>query len=555
MTSEAVILDGYVDEPTCLGVPPYISPYVRAVAGVLALHGYRCRYVTIDQVRRSPSLIREMDGSARVVVIAGCTVPGTYLGGTPATLAEIEQIGYALGRTRAVVGGPMVMGWSPGGGQRGITRAIAGYEASLVGDPAAALDAWLDGNTPVGETDYSRLDRWWAAGAAIIRSHPSFPRVMVELETARGCHRFDEGGCSFCTERFAGPPRYRGVDGVAEEVAALHEAGAAYFRLGRQPDLLAYRAGRNPFPRPRPDALEALFSAVREAAPGLRVLHIDNINPGTIARHEEGAREALEVIVAGHTPGDVAAMGVETADPAVVAANNLKVDPDGAMRAVEITNEVGAGRREGVPDLLPGLNFVCGLAGETEETYDANEAFLQRILESDLLVRRVNIRQVMPFAGTPAFDSHTLSAHPSRFRRFREWVRRSFDAPMLRRVFPPGTILRDLVVEQEGDTLSFGRQPGSYPILAGVPCRLPAGRVFDGVVVDTGSRSVTVLPYPVPVNRLPPGVLRWLPGVGRKRAAAIAAKRPFRDLTGFRDAAGETPLEWAFSFTPPRSLH
>ncbi|MGC9435780.1 MAG: radical SAM protein [Methanomicrobiales archaeon] len=551
MTSEAVILDGYVDEPTCLGVPPYISPYIRAVAGVLALHGYSCRYVTIDQVRNTPSLLRDVNGSALAVVIAGCTVPGTYLGGTPATLGEIEQIGYALTRAPAVVGGPMIVGWSPGGGQMGTTRAIAGYEASLAGNPAAALDAWLDGRPPVGETDYSRLDRWWAAGAAIIRAHPSFPRVMVELETACGCHRFDEGGCSFCTERFSGPPRYRGVDGIAGEVAALAASGAAYFRLGRQPDLLAYGTGRKPFPRPRPDALEALFSAVREAAPGLRVLHIDNVNPGTIARHEEASREALEVIVAGHTPGDVAAMGVETADPAVVAANNLKVDPDGAERAVEITNEVGARRRDGIPDLLPGLNFVCGLAGETAETFDANEAFLQRILDRGLLVRRVNIRQVMPFAGTPAFDSHTLSAHPSRFRRFREWVRQSFDAPMLRRVFPPGTILRELAVEQEGATLSFGRQLGSYPILAGVPCRVPAGRVIDGVVVDTGERSVTVLPYPVPVNRLPPGALRWLPGVGRMRSATIAAKRPFRDLAGFRDAAGEIPLEWALSFTFP----
>ena len=40
MTSDALILDGYVDEPTCLGVPPYISPYVRYLAGVLHAHGF-----------------------------------------------------------------------------------------------------------------------------------------------------------------------------------------------------------------------------------------------------------------------------------------------------------------------------------------------------------------------------------------------------------------------------------------------------------------------------------------------------------------------------------
>ena len=39
MTSDAVILDGYVDEPACLGVPPYIAPQVRALAGVLLSRG------------------------------------------------------------------------------------------------------------------------------------------------------------------------------------------------------------------------------------------------------------------------------------------------------------------------------------------------------------------------------------------------------------------------------------------------------------------------------------------------------------------------------------
>jgi radical SAM superfamily enzyme with C-terminal helix-hairpin-helix motif len=35
MSGTAFILDGYVDEPACLGVPPYISPYIRTVAGAL----------------------------------------------------------------------------------------------------------------------------------------------------------------------------------------------------------------------------------------------------------------------------------------------------------------------------------------------------------------------------------------------------------------------------------------------------------------------------------------------------------------------------------------
>src|SRR5690606_12524416 len=251
---------------------------------------------------------------------------------------------------------------------------------------------------------------------------------MCELETATGCSRATVGGCSFCTEPFYGLPRYRDIEGIAEEVAALHAAGARHFRLGRQPDLLAYKSsGGGEFPVPRREALEDLFSAVRENAPDLRTLHTDNINPGTIARHEDAARAALAAIVAGHTSGDTAAFGMETADPAVVAANNLKAMPDDVFRAIEVVNEVGGKRTGGIPELLPGLNFIVGLAGETPATFDANEAFLRRVFDAGLLVRRVNIRQVMPFEGTAAYEENTLGLHDARFRAFKEWTRREFD--------------------------------------------------------------------------------------------------------------------------------
>jgi len=63
---------------------------------------------------------------------------------------------------------------------------------------------------------------------------------MIETETAQGCPRGETGGCSFCTEPFAGQPRYRSIGGIAEEVRALSNSGARHFRLGRQPDLLVY---------------------------------------------------------------------------------------------------------------------------------------------------------------------------------------------------------------------------------------------------------------------------------------------------------------------------
>ena len=546
-STNALIIDGYVDEPACLGVAPYISPYVREVAGVLSERGYTPGYVTIDQVRSDPALVAGQGRGDLVVMIAGLTVPGTYIGGKPATLTEIQQLGTLLREPTTAIGGPIAFGYAPGGGRKAIRQAIAGFDVTLTGSPAVALDTWLSGGEPAGSTDYSLTDPWCVAGAGIIARHPAFPYVMCELETATGCSRATVGGCSFCTEPFYGLPRYRSIEGIAEEVAALRAAGARHFRLGRQPDLLAYQSSGGEFPVPRPEVLQELFSAIRESAPDLRTLHIDNINPGTVARHEEAAREALAAIVAGHTPGDIAAFGMETADPAVVAANNLKAMPDDVFRAIEVVNDVGGKRTGGIPELLPGLNFIVGLAGETPATFDANEAFLRRVLKAGLLVRRVNIRQVMPFEGTAAYEENTLGLHDARFRAFKEWTRREFDEPMLSRVFPAGTILSDVIVEVAGKP-SFGRQMGSYPILVGIPLALPVGSVLDAVVVDQGMRSVTALPCPVEVNTLPVAALRWIPGVGKKRAAAIAARRPFGSLAEFRKVAGETPVDGVMVF-------
>jgi radical SAM superfamily enzyme with C-terminal helix-hairpin-helix motif len=547
MTSEAVILDGYVDEPACLGVPPYIAPQVRALAGVLSLHGFRVAYHTIDQVRKDPPLLLSFDRADLVVMVAGVTVPGKYLAGTPATLAEVEQVGSTLRSPRTFLGGPILFGSAPGGGARAERREIAGFGVLLEGSAAGALDSYLSRGEPVGEADYRRLSGWLVTGAPVIGQHPSFPHLMCELETATGCSRAVSGGCSFCTEPFYGAPRFRTAGEIAGEVAALSVNGARHFRLGRQPDLLAYGVTGGEFPRPDPEKIRDLFTRVRQAAPGLLTLHIDNVNPGTIARHGEASREALRAIVEGHTPGDVAAFGMETADPAVVAANNLKAGPDEVMEAIRVVNEVGGIRRDGIPELLPGLNFVIGLAGETGETFRLNGEFLARVLAGGLLVRRVNIRRLMAFPGTRAYDDNTLGQHDRLFRKWKEQVRRDFDRPMIARVFPLGTVLRQVIVEQPG-RLSYGRQMGSYPVLVGIPFSLPERAVLDAVVVDWGMRSLTALPYPVEVNRLPLQALAWLPGIGKKRAGALVARRPFRDLAAFRAVAGENPLDRALSF-------
>ncbi|MDO9539738.1 MAG: radical SAM protein [Methanocalculus sp.] len=549
MTSEALLIDGYVDEPACLGVPPYISPYIRTVAGVLFEAGYRVQYRTIDQIRSAPQELHQLRKTPLVIVIAGQTVPGKYLAGTPATLSELRQIGSLFESGCVLLGGPVAYGISPGGGRRAIKEPMSGYTALMIGDPATALHRFLQGEEPRGEEKYEESQRWSVLGAAIISDHPLFPHIILELETAKGCARSVTGGCSFCTEPFYGKPRYRSIPMIETEVAALTASGARHFRIGRQPDLLAYGSSGGEYPCPDPEKIRSLFTAIRRAAPDLLTLHIDNMNPGTIARHPEASREALKAIVDNHTPGDIAAFGMETADPAVIAANNLKASAEEVMDAIRIVNEVGGTRDEdGVPHLLPGLNFVCGLAGETEETYRLNRAFLEELIAGDLAVRRVNIRQLMPFDGTRAFEENTLGHHHSAFKTFKEWTRKSFDPVMLSRVFPIGTIFRSAVVEISAGT-SFARQMGTYPILIGLPLVLEKGAVIDGAVVGYGSRSVTALPHPISINRLPGSALKVMPGVGKKTVTTILARRPFKDQAAWQKVTGGTAVDHLITFT------
>jgi radical SAM superfamily enzyme with C-terminal helix-hairpin-helix motif len=89
---------------------------------------------------------------------------------------------------------------------------------------------------------------------------------------------------------------------------------------------------------------------------------------------------------------------------------------------------------------------------------------------------------------------------------------------------------------------------GSYPILVGIPLRFRERTVMDAVVVDWGMRSVTALPVPVRINELPASSIRWLPGVGKKRVAAVIAKRPFRDIEEYRKVAGKSVVDAVMRF-------
>lgn len=530
-----LIIDGYVDEPACLGVPPYMAPYPRYIAGALVEKGIPeedIAYRTIDQLRA----VKEKLNYDITVVVAGTTVPGKYLRATPISRNEIGELS-CLGGTK-VLGGPVRLGFGEEGGTSAKELAITGFLLAKKDIEAYVYDILDDLCDPDSVVHRMRttaeIARWGEKGAFIIRQHPDHPYVMCELETYRGCPRHSH--CSFCTEPFYGKPDFRKIRDVINEVAALYQHGTRYFRLGRQPDLFMYRAKDGV---PDPSAIEELYRGIRNAAPELKVLHMDNANPVTLARFPEESRKIAETIVKYHTSGDVAALGMESADPDVIRANDLKASPDEVFEAIKLLNDVGAARGEsGLPELLPGINFVHGLKGETKKTFELNFEFMKKVLDSGLMVRRVNIRQVMTFAGTPMQGYEELAAkHKGLFLRYKEKMRNEIDMPMLRRVAPVGTVLKGVHTEIF-DKITFGRQPGTYPLLVGIPAQVELNSIYDVMVTDHGYRSITGIPVPVDINKAPLKLLEQIPGVGRKQAGKIVMGRPYKDKEDAARRAG-----------------
>ncbi|GAB7090029.1 radical SAM protein [Halorubrum luteum] len=547
------IVDGYVDEPAHFGVPPYISTYPRYTGGALVDAGVpetSITYHTIDELRADRDKHADVADADLFVYVGGMTVPGKYVGGTPAEPDEVRELGWTADGV-TLLGGPVRFGvGEENAGAQETERDDLDYDFVAKGDvEAAAHDLVASGLEGFGDRmrDNAEVDRWAAAGAFVVEQHPNHPDYLIcEMETSRGCaYR-----CSFCTEPLYGDPAFRTARSVVDEVDALSDRGVSHFRLGRQADILAFGGDGE---APNPDALRELYGGIREAAPDLETLHLDNMNPVTITEYPEASREAIRVIAEHNTPGDTAAFGLESADPVVQEENNLLVTADECLEAVRVVNEEGGwrpgdepdadGLRRGpstgpdvsprLPKLLPGINLVHGLAGERPETYEHNKRFLQRVYDEGLMLRRINVRQVMAFAGTEMAETGAAIAkeHREQFGAYKREVRETIDNPMLQRVVPPGTVLPDVHLEYHQDGKTFGRQLGTYALLVAVPGERELGTAIDVAITDHGYRSVTGVPYPLDVNAASMDELTAIPGINRRTAGDVIVGRPYESVS------------------------
>lgn len=569
------IVDGYTDEPAGLGVPPYLGIYPRYAYGAIkkARKDARVFYLTIDDLRatfegekgiatknKTPNFpkTREILEKADIIIyVGGLHTPGKYLSAVP---SQVEEVARFLRPFRGVkiLGGPAFMGSAHQGGVKVTSRELllaqSVFDHIVYGDLEAFLHDYLVNPAdadPFRFRTYAELRNYAIIGAEVVKQFPDYPDfVIVEIETQRGCPKAaGMGGCSFCTE----PIRYRTVEDrpvedVIAEVKALYELGVRHFRVGRQSCIFSYMAKPNGrVPVPNPDAIERLFAGIRSVAPEVKTLHVDNANPAVIANYPEESVMIAKALIKYGTPGNVVAFGLESVDPKVAKLNNLNATAEETYEAVRILNEVGARRGyNGMPWLLPGINLLFGLPGETKKSYEMTFQFLKRLLDDGLMVRRINIRQVVVFPGTPLWhmrDKVKTERHKKLIQHYKYKIRHEIDLPMLRRVVPVGTVLRDVRAEVIENGLTYGRQIGSYPLIVGIPKEVELDRFYDVLIVGHGYRSITGVPVPVNVNRESPKVLQYLPGIGKKTAVRVLAERPFRSKEEFFRVVGEEKRE------------
>lgn len=473
MQPEVVILDCYTDEPSGYGVRPYLGTHQIHLSQALSHKGVAHTYMTIDDLRYAKgarsngvdnigvlNITRNAENALDIVrnartiyIVMGCFVQYEYFACKPPTADEVSGF-LADSLAKKVLF--YVMGTS-----NEIDRSFR--ESQL----ATMLSEIEVGNTyrhvlegPAQVTgghiapNYGLLDAISSARPSLVDD--LLAPVIAEIETGTGCNT---PTCYFCIESARSPKiRYRSAASIVKQVKSLYDCGVRHFRLGRQPNFFHY--GRHDV-----DELERLLAGIRAVCPELKMLHIDNVNIVDVVGRT--GRDFTRLVVEYCTSGNIAPFGIESFDDSVREASGVIGSAAQVMEAIAIVNEYGAARGpDGLPRLLPGINLIYGLKGQTTETHAINISHLQEILRRGYMTRRLYYRSVTRPTGV-SFGEEAIDDVAAYRRNFEEIVR-EFVLPMQELVYPEGGTIRDLMeVRNDGHSSqlrTFGTCSSRYRV-------------------------------------------------------------------------------------------
>jgi len=458
---DIVVLDCYTDEPSGYGVRPYLGTHQLHLSQALAFLGLDHYYLTIDDLRYCSRGINGNSGKtdistlnrtrncdkalsilhqAKIIfIVMGCFVDYTYFSAVP---PKSDEVYTYLKNTAARKILFYVLGTADG-----IAPDYTNSRLSNLLDRVEYGNAYrfvVENGSSVGSLDlvepnYDLLDKISSCIPPIIYQL-RYP-IIAEIETGSGCNT---ASCSFCIECVRPlRPTYRAPSSIVRQVKVLYEAGVRHFRLGRQPNFYHYQ---------NQDTIqtERLLSGIRETCPQIETLHVDNANILSVISRQ--GVEITKLIVRYCSSGNIAPLGIESFDPRVRNAIRKPGTAEQALRAIEVINEYGQAKGEdGFPMLLPGINLIYGLPGQTSATHEINCDYLGKILANGWQTRRLFYRKMTRPTGI------SFSNGPSSSQEYRECfsdIIESYVLPMQSRVYPPGTVLRNFreVVWQSGDS-------------------------------------------------------------------------------------------------------
>ena len=95
---------------------------------------------------------------------------------------------------------------------------------------------------------------------------------------------------------------------------------------------------------------------------------------------------------------------------------------------------------------------------------------------------------------------------------------------MIRKIFPAGILIIDLVVEDNRGDWSLARPLASYPITVNIPRNLKVLSRTDVFIIDYRERSLVGLSAPFDIRNASLQELKQIPGISRKAGEIFIRK-------------------------------
>jgi len=496
MNPQVVILDCYTDEPSGYGVRPYLGTHQIHLSQALAHLGVNHVYLTIDDLRYANGLRSNgadeigvlnitrnaeraqsiVNNASLIYIVMGCFVQYEYFACKPPTANEVgtyladsiarKVLFYVMGTSNEVdrdfLDSPLAKMLSD--------IEVGNTYRYVIEGPAAIKGGNIAPN-------YDLLDKLAVARPALLDDLVS--PVIAEIETGTGCNT---PTCYFCIESARSPKvTYRSAASIVRQVKTLYDRGIRHFRLGRQPNFFHY--GNH-----NVSELERLLNGIRADCPEIKMLHIDNVNIIDVVGRT--GRDFARLVAHYCTSGNITPFGIESLDDRVRKASRVIGSSSQVMEAIAIINEYGAERGDdGLPRLLPGINLIYGLKGQTSETHAINLAHLREILNKGFMTRRLYYRNVTRPTGV-TFGKEVVD-NPNTYQANFEEIVSEFVLPMQSIVYYPGLIVRDLLeVRNDGATAqlrTFGTCSSRFRV------RQPIERGFSYDITVLGNGGYRLL--------------------------------------------------------------